>query len=650
MSVFPVFEIFLENGGKLYSVKGSSLSYQLGYGQTSAYTLTANGDAALELEATLTEGSVLKEIYAGYRDTRLELLARNIVIWETDFGVDASSGLSFSAYGYGCSQFLRNSGQRTERLIASSYANAVREVCARWGLKVTIAEGASVQIENSSELFSQEPDGLPALGSPEETSEGNLKVLTSAMAVARGERIPRLSDDTVNEPGWCAQLVRQVVEHGLGIAPFSWPVAVEAGKLAPNDGDAIQARTANNYARACQLMGLSQPGPQRPPQPGDIVFNETTALPFGHVAIYLGEINGIPSILENASSDRGTPPLGYGRIRVSPLSAMGTITTVARAVPLTESEKPVTETQPSIVAKTDEVTATAKPNLVNLEKRMIAQEDESDWDFLGRLGREIGYIISENYLGDELVFSPGLAVGSRPRNLLVMGNYQVNGNVIPANLQRVNSRRSFYNIPSEVIVTGVEKNGERFSLILTANDLAERQKVALEKLAKERQNALQTAFAESAETKASEETKVVAKLTDGGTATPKAELLELPEKTPESETASDLEFSDLAANQVGVILGSLYPGSKRLVLGGSSSKLEAEARGLEALALESLRFQEVSCDLAGLPELQLGSEAILQGSLLPSTLTGLYVVLSINGEIGENGYSMSLKLNRNTTQ
>jgi hypothetical protein len=72
VSLFPVFEIFLENGGKLYSVKGSSLSYQLGYGQTAAYTLSAYGDAALELESTLTEGSVLKEIYAGYKDTRLE--------------------------------------------------------------------------------------------------------------------------------------------------------------------------------------------------------------------------------------------------------------------------------------------------------------------------------------------------------------------------------------------------------------------------------------------------------------------------------------------------------------------------------------------------------------------------------------------------
>jgi hypothetical protein len=86
------------------------------------------------------------------------------------------------------------------------------------------------------------------------------------------------------------------------------------------------------------------------------------------------------------------------------------------------------------------------------------------------------------------------------------------------------------------------------------------------------------------------------------------------------------------------------------VLGGSSSKIEAESRGLEALALESLRFQEVTAELAGLPEIALGSEAILQGSMLPETLKGLYVALGISGTIDESGYQMTLKLNRNSVR
>ncbi|NJK43721.1 MAG: hypothetical protein HC933_05060 [Pleurocapsa sp. SU_196_0] len=82
---------------------------------------------------------------------------------------------------------------------------------------------------------------------------------------------------------------------------------------------------------------------------------------------------------------------------------------------------------------------------------------------------------------------------------------------------------------------------------------------------------------------------------------------------------------------------------------GASSRLDALERGLEALALQSLKFQEVSVDTAyGIPEALAGFEVVLEGSRVPVPMRGLYLVRTDTQEITPEGYTSSLTLARNS--
>jgi hypothetical protein len=264
----------------------------------------------------------------------------------------------------------------------------------------------------------------------------------------------------------------------------------------------------------------------------------------------------------------------------------------------------------------------------------VLQENESDFDFLAKLGKEIGFIVSENDTGDELYFGPGIESGSRDRYLLVCGTYSSGGQLQPANVSSFDAQRSIYGIPAEIIVTGFEQ-GERFSLVIGPEDLADRHKHQVA------QNAKPAATAPK-------EDVLGGILGSGVTATSKATVGGAA-KTPKGKSVS-VGAANYASSQVGDLLKGAYPFVKRRVLGGASSRTDALERGLEALALEQIRFQEVNIDIFGIPQIKPGHEVVLQGSEVPATLQGVYLVRSVGGNLeAESGFEMKLVLNRNTS-
>jgi hypothetical protein len=339
---FPDFTAYLSSGKRITKTEfaASSLDYQGAYGQAGVFTLRIIGDQALEIEdsGVLAEGVVMLEVRAGYRDDEMVLVGRNLLIWESRFQ-NGKDGTELSVTAYGCSQYLRQSGQRTEQLAAKTYGDAAKEIAARWGLKIRIGLDSYRTIpETSVAQKTLDLNNLPDVSTSVANLENpsgleNTQVLGAALRVANGQRIGTLTNDTINETGWCAQLVRQVVESGLGIPVNSWPVAVEASRVnaALNlDGDR-RARSATEYGQAALNLGFAYGGP---PQPGDILvqpYTTATGQQYGHTAIYLGLFAGVPSVLENVQVNRGTAPFGSGPIRVTPLSQWGAISVIYRA-------------------------------------------------------------------------------------------------------------------------------------------------------------------------------------------------------------------------------------------------------------------------------------------------------------------------------
>jgi cell wall-associated NlpC family hydrolase len=653
--VFPEFEVFLANGNRITKTEfaSSSLSYVGAYGQVAAYTLTIIGDDAFALEESgvLAEGTVMLEVRGGYRDDELVMLARNLVIWDSDYDSDSSSGRRLTVTGYGCSQFLRQSGQRTERLVAKTYAEAAREVAARWGLTIRIGAGAYRTIPPES--AAQKEIKISSPPSAQQVNAGILKpaglsntqVLGAALRVANGQRLPSMTDDTVTVGGYCAQFVRQVVEHGLRLPVNKWPVAVEALRInsSQNLDFDRSSRSAIEYEAASRNLKLNYPGP---PQPGDILFQPFTnaaGQPYGHVAIYIGEYSGVPSVVENTIANRGVAVFGSGPVRRTALADWGAITTIARAASIPAA---VQETSGQPSAPTGDVsgglggagtTATLKPGIAqDKPRKSVFQENETDWAFLEKIAREIGYIVSETDTANELYFGPGLEVGSRDRYLLVHGEYSVGGDDAPANVSSLRSRRTLYGIPAEIVVTGFE-NGKRFALVVSPEDLADRHKIKVSGTEQARDSAGRFT------------TDVSGGLGGAGTtATLKPPVA--PAGTPKKGKTITQGAADYASQAVSKLVSGAYPVTKRAVLGGSSSRTDAVERGLEALALEQLRFQEVEVSIFGLPGVRPGHEIILQGSEVPRGLRGLYLVRSVGGDLsGEGGYNMTLTLNRNTT-
>jgi len=123
--------------------------------------------------------------------------------------------------------------------------------------------------------------------------------LTAARAHAKGSRSlvlgkahPQSFDLATG--GYCARFVRQVVETASDEIPFAWDYARANARLmerALRAAGFYVGRTLDNAA------------------PGDVVgINKPPWVRVGHIAIYVGDVDGEPMIAENTSvAGRGKP-------------------------------------------------------------------------------------------------------------------------------------------------------------------------------------------------------------------------------------------------------------------------------------------------------------------------------------------------------
>lgn len=352
-------------------------------------------------------------------------------------------------------------------------------------------------------------------------------------------------------------------------------------------------------------------------------------------------------VVENTTAARGTPVFGAGTpIRRTPLSSFGTPTTIARPAPAparvgdSGATKPTATAAGSVTGSfgTKGIVATAKPVTPSGEgkpRKIILQENENDFEFLKKIGDEIGYVLTESPLGNALYFGAGLEVGNRQQHLLVAGDYVVGGRTIPANVASYSSLKSVYGIPAEIVVTGFE-DGKRFSLVVTPEDLAARHKTTTETTS----NLPPAAQPPNTNVTGSYATKGIK-----ATAKP----IDQPAAPKTKSRTAFAGAANYASSKVKTLLTGAYPTANRRVLGGVSSRQDALEKGLEALALTQLAFQQVDVSVFGIPTIQRGDEVVLEGSLLPKNMRGLYLVRTIGGDVDSgNGYSMKLTLNRNT--
>ena len=95
--------------------------------------------------------------------------------------------------------------------------------------------------------------------------------------------------------GYCARFVRQVYETACRFEEGSWRYAAD---------------TALDMCRHLEDAGHSIP--QTKMLPGDIIGINRNSGQYGHIAIYVGEIDGKETIAENTSSARRGNPLSPG--------------------------------------------------------------------------------------------------------------------------------------------------------------------------------------------------------------------------------------------------------------------------------------------------------------------------------------------------
>jgi phage protein D len=144
----PDFQIVLEGGGILTrrEFPTSSLTRVFGYGQSLEVQFTVAGELGIRLlESGVQRGSRITEFYMGYVGD-LTLMGKNLIILADSFTGEEDDSVTFSAYGV--SQFLRQAGERTVKIAAKTYAQAVREVAARWGLEVKMGSNAYLPLPN----------------------------------------------------------------------------------------------------------------------------------------------------------------------------------------------------------------------------------------------------------------------------------------------------------------------------------------------------------------------------------------------------------------------------------------------------------------------------------------------------------------------
>jgi hypothetical protein len=599
-TMMPDFEIILADSKRIsrreYNI--SSFTHKSGFGQSYAVNITIVGKDAFDLEESglLREGAVLWKVRAGYVGDLVEV-AKNLTIADSTYTAKTRE-LSINAYGV--SWRLRNSGKRSLKLAAKTYVDAAKEIAARWGLPIMIGAGAYQPLQEAKPKSTA--PRAPAISSNATTSTANAAVLRVANQVIAGD-LAGITADTRTKTGWCAQLVRQVVERALGVGKMQWKLAQESIRVDDNEED--NGTDANDYAQAAKNLGWAT----NALEPGNILFQQTVSLPWGHVGIYLGLVSGVPSVLENTTANRGVAVPGAPMIRVTPLSAFGahdlisTPDTPNRTDALGGSSKTVTASLPQAALEAGQ--------------RSAIQKRETDWAILTKLATEIGYVATESSDGSSLYFGPGLEVGKRDRAVLVMGEYTDTKGFVNANISDFVISKQLHSIPTEVLVTGYEA-GKRFTQLVSVSDLVSSQTVS--------------------ETPQTKPTDALGGSGSGVTAT-------LPTQTPTTTTEAP-NVGDVADKPISSLLsGSAY--KNRLVIGVTASKNDAKPRALSALALERLKLESAQIPMPANPRIIAGAEVLVKGTAIPKPDQGLWLVREVQGNITESSYTMDLQLNRN---
>jgi len=120
-------------------------------------------------------------------------------------------------------------------------------------------------------------------------AEGKVRIVLGSGASAQTLRLNAVYDEAGKVQGYCARFVRQIHETALGLRAGDWPLAAGSAR-----------------DMTAKLEAYRVPVAQR--KPGDIVGIHKNSGRYGHIAIYLGVLDGKEVIAENTSSGkRGWP-------------------------------------------------------------------------------------------------------------------------------------------------------------------------------------------------------------------------------------------------------------------------------------------------------------------------------------------------------
>lgn len=122
--------------------------------------------------------------------------------------------------------------------------------------------------------------------------------------------------------GYCARFVREVHEVALGQKPYTWPYRAE------NAMQMEEKLRSDGYAVTDGSL-----------IPGDIIGVGKYSQPHGHIALYIGAINGVPTMAENTSSSLRGKPLAKGTKYTPFKSLQSRVTGIYRLGPSPE-ERP----------------------------------------------------------------------------------------------------------------------------------------------------------------------------------------------------------------------------------------------------------------------------------------------------------------------
>ena len=158
-------------------------------------------------------------------------------------------------------------------------------------------------------------------------------IVEAAEKVRGGTPLRRFSPTTITGAGYCAQLVREVIEGSLGIPANTWEIAQEAHEARKKRGGV--ERWSTDYEAAARTLGLAR-APGSEALPGDVLYwpyKARNGNDYGHTAIYLGD--GL--ILENSDINAkravqlgSRQPLGAkSQVFVTPIERHGRPRTIA---------------------------------------------------------------------------------------------------------------------------------------------------------------------------------------------------------------------------------------------------------------------------------------------------------------------------------